>query len=339
MTSEYTPAIRVRDVSKRYEAVQALTAFHLDVHPGSLLTVLGPSGSGKTTALRVIAGFEHPDSGHVEIDGKTVSDPTTFVRPEKRRLGMVFQAYALFPHLSVGDNIVYGVTDKSDRSRRLARTLELVGLEGMERRMPSELSGGEQQRVALARALAPKPGVILLDEPFSNLDAALRSRVRGEFRAVLERVGATAVFVTHDQEEALAMSDIVAVMRDGQVVQAAPPDEVYRHPVDAWVAAFLGDADFVPGTAHDGRVETPVGVFPADGEGGVRVMIRPEAVTLTPSREGEGTVVDREFFGHDQLVTVRLSDGTLLRSRSGPDLVVTRDDRVAISVSEIRTFA
>ncbi len=338
MNADYIPAIRVRDVSRTFGRVPALDRFHLDVHAGHLLTLLGPSGSGKTTALRVIAGFERPDTGTVEIDGRMVAGPKTFVAPEKRRLGMVFQEYALFPHLTVKQNILYGVTEKPDRDHRLQRTLELMRLEGMEGRMPSELSGGEQQRVALARALAPKPHVILLDEPFSNLDAALRNQVRAEFRAVLDRVGATAVFVTHDQEEALSMSDLVAVMRDGRVVQAAPPDELYHHPIDAWVAAFLGDADFLPGTAHRGVVSTPVGSFPCSSDGPVRVMIRPEAVRLSPSPEGAATVIDRSFFGHDQLVTVRLPDGTLLRSRSGPELILAKDDPVDVSVAAVQTF-
>jgi iron(III) transport system ATP-binding protein len=188
-------------------------------------------------------------------------DGTTFVPAERRRVGMVFQDYALFPHLSVARNVAYGV-GREDRRRRVAETLELVGLAGKENRLPHELSGGEQQRVALARALAPEPEVILLDEPFSNLDAALRTRVRSEVADILRRAGTTAVFVTHDQEEALSMSDFVAVMHEGRVVQAARPSDLYSTPLDAWVGSFLGEADFMPGVAREGEVETPWAASP-----------------------------------------------------------------------------
>jgi len=334
---EYTPAIRARDVEKRFGDTAALRGFHLDVHPGHILTLLGPSGSGKTTALRLIAGFDRADRGRIEIDGKVVCDREVFVPPEKRRVGMVFQDYALFPHLTVARNVGYGVRNGS-RRRRVAETLELVGLAGKEDRMPHELSGGEQQRVAIARALAPKPEVILLDEPFSNLDASLRSRVRTEIASILREAGTTAVFVTHDQEEALSMSDFVAVMRDGRVVQAARPADLYQNPADAWVAEFLGDADFVDGVASRGTVSTPVGSFPTRLEGPVRVMIRPEAVSLRPDAAGNAVVRDRQYFGHDQLVTVGLANGTTLRARLGPSPYLQPGDVVSVAVSEVSTF-
>jgi iron(III) transport system ATP-binding protein len=335
--NEYTLAIRVRDVSKRFDGTVALDAFHLDVHAGHVMTLLGPSGSGKTTALRLIAGFDRPDSGSIEIDGLTVADATTFAPPEKRRVGMVFQDYALFPHLTVARNVAYGVA-RDDRRRRVTETLELVGLTGKEDRLPHELSGGEQQRVALARALAPQPKVILLDEPFSNLDAALRSRVRTEVADILRQAGTTAVFVTHDQEEALSMSDFVAVMHDGRIVQAARPSDLYRSPVDEWVAAFLGEADFVSGEARGGSVHTTAGVFPTPLVGKVRVMIRPEAVDLVPDASGGAIVSQREFFGHDQLVTVSLADGTRLRARLGPSPYLEPGDTVSVSIGEATTF-
>ena len=334
---EYTPAIRARDVEKRFGDTAALRGFHLDVHPGHILTLLGPSGSGKTTALRLIAGFDRADRGRIEIDGKVVCDREVFVPPEKRRVGMVFQDYALFPHLTVARNVAYGVRNGS-RRRRVAETLELVGLAGKEDRMPHELSGGEQQRVAIARALAPKPEVILLDEPFSNLDASLRSRVRTEIASILREAGTTAVFVTHDQEEALSMSDFVAVMRDGRVVQAARPADLYQHPADDWVAEFLGDADFVEGVASRGAVATPVGVFPTDLEGPVRVMIRPEAVSLHPDDSGNAVVRDRQYFGHDQLVTVDLVNGPTLRARLGPSPYLQPGDPVSVAVTEVCAF-
>lgn len=337
LNDEYILAIRVRDVEKRFGQAVALDRFHLDVHSGAILTLLGPSGSGKTTALRLIAGFDRPDRGWIEIEGTSVVDRSTFVPPERRRVGMVFQDYALFPHLTVARNVAYGVR-KPMRRRRVREVLDLVGLEGKEDRFPHELSGGEQQRVALARALAPEPGVILLDEPFSNLDAALRARVRNEVAAILRRAGTTAVFVTHDQEEALSMSDFVAVMRDGTVVQAARPADLYQNPRDEWVAGFLGDADFMSGAAEDGKVSTPVGVFPTDLAGQVRVMVRPESVSLQPDRHGRAVVRERQFFGHDQLVTVTLPDGTRLRARLGPTPYLEAGDAVTVSVETATTF-
>jgi iron(III) transport system ATP-binding protein len=224
------------------------------------------------------------------------------------------------------------------RKRRVGETLELVGLSELQDRLPHELSGGEQQRVALARALAPEPSVILLDEPFSNLDAALRTRVRTEVADILRSAGTTAVFVTHDQEEALSTSDFVAVMRHGRVVQAARPSDLYHQPIDEWVAGFLGDADFFAGNAASGSVTTAVGVFPTDLEGSVRVMVRPESVILAPSDNGGAVVRQRQFFGHDQLVTVVLGDGVQLRARLGPSPNFELGDPVTVSVERATTF-
>lgn len=337
MSDEYTLAIRARQVSRSFGNVAALDGFNLDVHSGHLMTLLGPSGSGKTTALRVMAGFDRPDRGSIEVGGVTVADGDTFVPPEQRRVGMVFQDYALFPHLTVARNVGYGVA-RPIRNQRVAETLELVGLSPMADRHPHELSGGEQQRVALARALAPEPSVILLDEPFSNLDAALRARVRTEVTDILRTAGTTTVFVTHDQEEALSTSDFVAVMRAGKVVQAARPSDLYHAPIDEWVAGFLGDADFFGGHAQSGKVATPVGVFPTDLEGSVRVMVRPESVVLSPSDNGGAVVRQRQFFGHDQLVTVMLKDGTQLRARLGPTPYLEPGDPVTVSVERATAF-
>ncbi len=331
------PTIRMRGVVRWFGDVPALRGFDLDVHHGRLLTLLGPSGSGKTTALRLIAGFDRPDRGTVEIHGATVVGPGTFVPPERRRVGMVFQDYALFPHLSVARNIGYGVA-RSERGDRVARVLDLVGLTGKAHRLPHELSGGEQQRVALARALAPEPEVILLDEPFSNLDAALRARVRTEVAEILRRSGTTAIFVTHDQEEALSLSDDVAVVREGRVVQTGTPADLYHHPADPWVAAFLGDADFLTGQASAGRVTTSAGDFASDLDGPVTVMIRPESVLVRPAADGRAVVTRREFFGHDQLVTIGLTDGTVLRARLGPAPLLQPGDHVDVSVEDAVMF-
>lgn len=339
MTDHAVPTIRAREVTKTFGDAVALDHFSLDIWRGSLLTLLGPSGCGKTTALRVVAGFERPESGTVEIEGEVVVGDHTNLPPERRRVGMVFQDYALFPHMTVADNVSYGLARGERRGKRVSETLELVGLTGMGPRYPHELSGGQQQRVALARAIAPQPEVILFDEPFSNLDATLRDRVRRELRAILADAGATAVFVTHDQEEALAMSDIVAVMRSGRVLQAAPPDVLYRHPADPWVAAFIGDADFIEGEANGETVDTAAGRFTTHLSGTVTVMIRPEAVVVTAHPAGTGRVLSREYYGHDQLVTVGLDNGTVLRSRMGPWPVLDPGDSVDISVEASSVFA
>ncbi len=333
-------AIKASGLSKTFGEVAALSGFDIAVEEGQTLTLLGPSGCGKTTALRVIAGFERPDAGVVSVGGLPVAGPGLHVPPERRRVGMVFQDYALFPHMTVAANVSYGLA-KRDRKDlgRVGEVLELVGLSGTEKRLPHELSGGQQQRVALARALAPSPAVILLDEPFSNLDASLRQRVRRELKEILQEARATALFVTHDQEEALSLSDLVAVMREGRVVQVATPPELYRAPSDPWVAGFLGDADFVPATAGNGQVETAVGTFATDHDGKVLVMFRPERVLVTPHPDGEAVVASREYFGHDQLVTVVLADGSRIRSRLGPVPDLKLGERVAVKIEEATTFS
>ncbi len=338
MTVHAQPTIRVRDAVKSFGTSVALDHFSLDVWQGGLLTLLGPSGCGKTTALRVIAGFERLDGGFVEINGSKVAGDGVYVPPERRPVGMVFQEYALFPHMTVADNIGYGLTRRDDRQRRIRETLDLVGLSDVGDRQPHELSGGQQQRVALARAIAPQPEVILFDEPFSNLDASLRDRVRRDLRSILSDAAATAVFVTHDQEEALAMSDLVAVMNGGRVLQAAPPDVLYRRPANPWVAAFIGDADFLIGRAAGGIAETAIGRFPTDLAGDVTVMVRPEAVMIESAVDGTATVLSREYFGHDQLVTVALDTGVVLRSRMGPWPVLDRGDAVTVRVTDTAIF-
>jgi iron(III) transport system ATP-binding protein len=334
-----TTAVSLHGVSKHFGTVAALDGFSLEVERGAVLGLLGPSGSGKTTALRVIAGFDRPDTGTVEIEGSTVVGDGVFVPPERRRVGMVFQDYALFPHLSVADNVGFGLVKGAPRTR-VNDVIEMVGLGGKGDRMPHELSGGEQQRVALARALAPEPHLILLDEPFSNLDTPNRDRVRREVRTILVEARATAIFVTHDQEEALAMSDAVAVMRDGAVLQTAAPHDIYRRPGDCWVARFLGEAEFVTGIARDGRVDTALGTFADESgaSGTVEVMIRPEAVRLIKDDRGPALVVDREFYGHDQLVTLHLDGGHRLLARTGPHPIFDPGDHAGFEVTDVVVF-
>ena len=343
-TGESEPlALRGAGLVKRYAEVVPVSGLDLDVRQGELLALLGPSGCGKTTTLRLIAGFEEPDAGRIEIANRIVAEVGGGRRhwdpPERRRVGMVFQDYALFPHLSVARNVSFGLPrgGRGESDRRVTAALAAVGLAGMGERMPDQLSGGQQQRVALARALAPNPDLILLDEPFSNLDAELRSAVREEVREILRRAGATAILVTHDQEEALSLADRVAVMWDGRIVQVGPPEEIYHRPVNRAVAGFIGDAQFIRGEATGRRVATDLGELPLHGQasGPVEVMLRPEALRLAPAQDaaaGNGTVLSRLFFGHDQLLTVHLNAGLTLRARVGSYGGIRPGDRVVVGV-------
>src|SRR5215218_1444133 len=285
MSDAVATAIEVDAMSKAYGSTAAVDQASLRVEQGAIVALVGPSGSGKTTLLRLIAGFERPDAGTVRIGGREVAGDGAWVEPEERRVGMVFQHGALFPHLTVGANACFGAT----RAERGAECLELVRLADRAGAYPHELSGGERQRVALARALAADPAVVLLDEPFTALDEALRVELREEVALILRAAGASALLVTHSQQEALSLADVVAVMRDGRVVQVGPPEQVYGTPADRWVAEFLGDADVVEGRAADGTAETELGRFPAPGlHGAVEIVLRPERVALGP----EGRDVD-----------------------------------------------
>ena len=325
--------ISVMHVSVTFGDTIALDDFSLDIPAGSLVALVGPSGCGKTTALRVIAGFETPRTGTVSISDVVVVGDGKEIPPERRNVGMVFQEYALFPHISVAENVGYGVRG-ADRVQRVHDVLKLVGLSAYGSRFPHELSGGEQQRVALARALAPGPDVVLLDEPFSNLDAPKRERMRRELRRILKGAGATAVFVTHDQSEALAIADIIAVMREGRIVQSGLPDDVYEAPENVWVARFLGDAILLQSTVSNGSASTVLGNIATTLPAGtaVDVMIRPEWITPHAQESGPGRVTDREFYGHDQRVEIELPGGERIEA-----LVPTRNrmavgDRVAIEL-------
>ncbi|MBA2278336.1 MAG: ABC transporter ATP-binding protein [Chloroflexia bacterium] len=330
-------AVRCVGLEKRFGPIEVVRGVDLDAERGRLLALLGPSGCGKTTTLRLMAGLETLDAGTVEIAGRLVAGPGRDEPPERRRVGMVFQDYALFPHLSVARNVAFGLARRHETKRRMREVLDLVGLADFAERMPHELSGGQQQRVALARALAPNPAVVLLDEPFSNLDPELRLTVRREVRQILADAGATAILVTHDQEEALSLADRIAVMWDGRIIQTANPEELYHRPVDRRVAAFVGDAQFLPGEARGRRVDTVLGPLPLAGqaEGAVDVLLRPETIRLALAPEADPTnaqVTNREFFGHHQSLTVQLDAGGALRARLGSYGGIRRGDRVQVSV-------
>ena len=307
---------RVRGLSKSFGAIEAVRELNLEIDRGELMAVLGPSGCGKTTLLRVIAGFEQPDAGCVVVSDEVGAGPGRTIPPEKRHVGMVFQDYALFPHLSVEGNVAFGLSNRprDERDALTRRTLELVGLQHKARTGVHELSGGERQRVALARALAPEPELVLLDEPFSSLDATLRAGLRREVELILRDAEATALLVTHDQEEALSLADRVAVMRDGEIVQVGPPVEVYGEPATRWAAQFVGEVNVLSGVARGGGVETELGVFDlrAPASGSVQVAVRPEQLELRADGNGNAEVVAREFRGHDVLYRLRHEGGKTL---------------------------
>ncbi len=327
-------AITCRGVTKAFGSVQAISGVDFELQRGAFGALLGPSGCGKTTLLRLLAGFDVPDRGSICVGGEEVATARWALPPERRRIGMVFQEYALFPHLDVAHNVAYGLARGVDKAHRVAEVLELVGLAGLGRRMPHELSGGQQQRVALARALAPRPQLILLDEPFSNLDAGLREQVRAATRQILRQVEATALFVTHDQEEAFSLADQVAVMLNGTVVQSGPPHEVYLRPTNQAVAEFVGQANFLPGEAHDSTVQCALGqlLLAAPATGAVQVMVRPEALYLTPDAKGCAVIEAQTFYGHDQVLDVRLSNGARIAVRTGPRLDLRPGVAVNINV-------
>jgi iron(III) transport system ATP-binding protein len=328
--------LRLSEIRKSFGATQALAGVSLDVERGEIVALCGPTGCGKTTALRVLAGFERPDAGRVEIDGKLVAGDGRWVAPDRRRVGMVFQDYALFPHLDVGANVGFGVA-RGDRSGRVAELLELVGLGDLGHRFPDELSGGQQQRVALARALAPRPAVVLLDEPWGAIDPLLRGTLRDEVARILRATGVTALLVTHDREDAFSVADRIALMRDGQVVQIGAPEDLYFSPSDRWCAEFAGAANVIAGRSDGASVQTALGDFPAPEPppgSAVQVLVRPELVGLEPDGSAPAEIVERKFLGHDVLYRVRLADGTDVWSQRPSNEQVPLGARVNVRVHE-----
>jgi len=308
-------SLSVSGLYKSFDEDEVLTGVDVHVPAGSHTAILGPSGSGKTTLLRVVAGFERADAGQVTLGDKVVDGPDAFVPPERRRIGYVPQEGSLFPHLNVEKNVGFGLPRSARRGETVRELLEMVGLAGLGRRYPHELSGGQQQRVALARALAVGPAVVLLDEPFTSLDASMRASVRADVFRVLRDAGTTAVLVTHDQDEALSMADQVAVLHRGRISQLAAPHDLYARPADADVASFVGEANLVPGVMEGAWVRTALGLLPLAGPApapsgaDVVVLVRPEQVELARYWAGEGgllsgRVVEFEYFGHDAVVRV-----------------------------------
>ena len=335
----------VESVTKSFAAgTPVLDGVSLTVPAGATAALLGPSGCGKTTLLRLLSGLDRPDTGMIEVGGRLLTSPTVFVPPEERRVGMVFQDWALFPHLDVARNVGFGLPRAERReSPRIDAALAMVGLDGLGHRMPDTLSGGQQQRVALARALAPEPSVLLLDEPFSNLDASLRHQIRTDVHRLLVSLGVTTVFVTHDQGEAFVLGDEVVVLHAGRVAQAGSPAQVYCRPADRWVAEFVGHANFVRGTATGDRATTTLGpvdlLEPRDGE--VEVLVRPEHLRLAPDGSGgpgHGTVELVEFVGHSTSYVVRLDQGPV-RVRDAALPRFERDEEVDVSLEPVSTVA
>ncbi len=330
--------IRARSVTKSYGSELVLSDFNLDVWNGSIVGILGISGSGKTTALRLLAGFDKPDSGIIEMRNRVISSEDTFLPPEERNVGMVFQDYALFPHLNVEKNISFGLSRDEVKSGRLEEVLSMCNLETYRNKFPQELSGGQQQRVSLARALAPKPEVILLDEPFTSLDAHMARDLREEVVSLLRQTETTAIIVTHDQEEALSVCDVVSVLENGSVIQSATPQEIYLNPVSQTVANSVGDPNILKGFSVDGRVETSLGTFVTAYNGALDVSIRPECIELLLDSEGSYVVKECTFYGHDQVISFQNSKGEVFRARSLPNTIYETGDKVNINISEVTTF-
>ena len=353
--------IQIEGVTKRFGAMTAVRHLSLEVQDREFVTLLGPSGCGKTTLLRLIAGFLAPDEGVIRVGSASLSTPAHVVPPERRGMGMVFQNYAVWPHRTVYQNVAFGLevrkVGRAETRTRVARILELVNLAGLERRYPNQLSGGQQQRVALARSLVVEPSILLLDEPLSNLDAKLRERMRWELKDLQRRTGIIFVYVTHDQSEAMALSDRIAVMHQGEIMQVGAPREVYTRPASKTVADFMGLVNLIPGrvlraagddslVAVSGDHAITMTLPPGTVEGQtVQVTVRPESLRLTPGGSTDtpgtvpGKVADVTFLGNLIDCHVTLTDGTRVRVQTGPAEVFDVGQRVGVRFDRQSTSA
>lgn len=339
--------VSLANVTKQFKqmAVPAVVDLSLQLYQGEILALLGPSGCGKTTLLRLIAGFELPDQGTIAIAGQTVFQPGRSLPPEQRGVGMVFQDYALFPHLTVGDNVAFGLHQLRKSGigikARVMDVLALVGLSSLAHRYPYQLSGGQQQRVALARALAPRPALVLLDEPLSNLDVQVRAHLRQELRQILKTAGTSALFVTHDQEEALILADRVGVMRRGSLEQCDRPESVYYAPKTRFVAEFVTQANLITGHRTGEQWHTEIGTFALQNSPGgdrAEIMIRPEAIAIVPDPNGSAIVTSRQFLGREQRYTLELQSGRPLQVRTTAEQSVAIGTRVNLTINQSQFY-
>ncbi len=347
------PKLELRNLKKRFDAVEAVKDLSFALHPGEFLSLLGPSGCGKSTTLRIAAGVERQDSGEVALDGAVVSDARRHAPPERRSIGLMFQDFALFPHLTVAENVTFGL--KRAGAAQAADLLARVGLSGYERKFPHMLSGGEQQRVALARALAPKPRVMLMDEPFSGLDQRLRDGIRDDTLAVLKEEGTGVLLVTHEPDEAMRMADRIALMRDGRIVQVGAPYHIYNHPADRKAAAFFSDLNVIHSVVRSRQADTPFGLFltPGLADGAdVEIIIRPQHLKIDLDRGGptprdsaengvpaHGHVERARFMGSESLIETRMDhDGSVLRATVPGAFLPERGQGLWLSLRRDRCF-
>jgi iron(III) transport system ATP-binding protein len=315
--SMLAPALVCNNISKNYGDCVGVSNFTIEIQQGEIISLLGPSGCGKTTLLRLIAGFIHPDHGTITIGATDVVHDGISLAPEKRNIGMVFQEGALFPHLTVEQNVTYGVPKGNGQTIAVDNVLKLVSLEQLRNRMPHELSGGQQQRVALARALAPQPQIILLDEPFSNLDPSLREQVRDDMLKIIKASKVTAVFVTHDQEEALLIGDRVAIMSEGSLEQIGSAEDIFHYPANKFTANFVGNVDFVPGKYNDHIITSEIGSVhysqPVEQNDILELMSRPDCLDCYPHPQASNHIVSRQFRGAFYMYTVSLPSGNTVK--------------------------
>lgn len=339
--------LELKDIKKNYKDEIALNGVSISVKEGEILTLLGPSGCGKTTTLQIIAGIEKPSSGTIYLDNEVVTDgKDKFVPPENRDVGVVFQDFALFPHLNAYENIAFGLKGKTEEQKksRVNELLDLVGLNDYGDSKPDELSGGQKQRIALARSLAPKPDLLLLDEPFSNLDVGLRIKMREEVRSIIKKTGVTAISVTHDQEEALSISDRVAVMNEGEIKQIGTPEQVFQRPGSRFIAEFLGNASFLSANIKDNKLETSMGMLDLDllynkdeasKHNKIDILIRPDDIIAYPvnQKSGVGKISHRRYLGPTILYRIKLKNGDILECMHNHTESIELDEYVDIELA------